>query len=171
VALPPITWASDTWRWGSARGDAHDAAAVVRAALNASADARKRWLVAMISTAPLPERNHVPWEECKLVLALAFQLSGHRGAHACASGAGSWLDVMENMRRGYYESDASVGGDVALARDMGERLDDAGRALIVEARGVASEATNGDEVWTHDAVRRATAAAVLLELDFLEVGI
>ena len=171
VVLPPITWASDAWRWGSAIGDAHDAAAVVRAALNASEDARKRWLVSMISTSPLPEQNYVPWEECKLVLALCWQLSGHRGAHACANGAGSWLDVMENLRRGYYEEDNSVGGDVALARDMGERLSEAGRGLIVDARRAASEATNGDEVWTHDAVRRATAAAVLLELEFLEVGI
>jgi hypothetical protein len=28
-----------------------------------------------------------------------------------------------------------------------------------------------DEVWVHDAVRRATCAAVLLELEFLEEGI
>ena len=88
-------WASDAWRWGSAIGDAHDAAAVVRAALNASEDARKRWLVSMISTSPLPEQNYVPWEECKLVLALSWQLSGHRGAHACANAYDVFTTVYE----------------------------------------------------------------------------
>jgi hypothetical protein len=43
--------------------------------------------------------------------------------------------------------------------------------LIKQAEEVAMEATSGDEFWTHDAVRRAACAAVLLDLEFLEVGI
>ena len=39
------------------------------------------------------------------------------------------------------------------------------------AEAVAEGATGGDEEWVHDAVRRATCAAVLLELGFLEEGI
>ena len=100
VVLPAETWTSPTWNWGSARGDAHDAAQVVRAHLNSSPEVRVR-LVAPISSTPLAPV--VPWEEAKLVMALAWQLAGHRGTDACASGEGSWLDVMERMRQGVYE--------------------------------------------------------------------
>ena len=85
---------------------------------------------------------------------------------------------MERMRQGWYEGGMDGenggrpgGGDRALARDMAQRVGPQGAALIVEAKAVAEGATDGDEEWVHDAVRRATCAAVLLELEFLEVGI
>ena len=85
------------------------------------------------------------------------------------------LDVTERMRQGIYEDTAerslSGGGDRALAYELGERLGPGGRGLIKQAEEVAMEATSGDEFWTHDAVRRAACAAVLLDLEFLEVGI
>ena len=122
-----------------------------------------------------PVQPTVPWEEAKLVMALAWQLAGHRGTDRCEGGDGSWLDVMERMRQGVYEDTAerslSGGGDRALAYELGERLGPGGRGLIKQAEEVAMEATSGDEFWTHDAVRRAACAAVLLDLEFLEVGI
>ena len=173
VPLPARTWSSPTWNWGSARGDAHDAAQHVRAHLNRDPETRKQWLVALISSTPV--QPTVPWEEAKLVMALAWQLAGHRGTDRCEGGDGSWLDVMERMRQGVYEDTAerslSGGGDRALAYELGERLGPGGRGLIKQAEEVAMEATSGDEFWTHDAVRRAACAAVLLDLDFLEVGI
>lgn len=173
VVLPAETWTSPTWNWGSARGDAHDAAQVVRAHLNRSPEVRKSWLVALISSTPLAPI--VPWEEAKLVMALAWQLAGHRGTDACGSGEGSWLDVMERMRQGVYEDTAekslSGGGDRALAFELAERLGPGGKALIKQASDVAIEATQGDEEWVHDAVRRAACAAMLLDLEFLEEGI
>ena len=111
VVLPAETWTSPTWNWGSARGDAHDAAQVVRAHLNSSPEVRKSWLVALISSTPLAPV--VPWEEAKLVMALAWQLAGHRGTDACGSGEGSWLDVMERMRQGVYED---TDGKIPLGR-------------------------------------------------------
>lgn len=173
VPLPLETWTSPTWNWGSARGDAHDAAAVVRAELNTDVERRREWLVALIQSTPM--MRLVPWEEAKLVMALAWQLSGHRGTDACETGDGSWLDVMERMRQGVYEDtdekSLSGGGDRALVYEMEQRLGPAGQGLMGQARQVASEATNGDEEWTHDAVRRAACAAMLLDLEFLEVGI
>jgi len=176
VDLPALTWNSPTWNWGSSRGDAHDAAQVVRRHLNGSPEVRRDWLVALISSTPLLAA--VPWEEAKLTMALAWQMSGHRGTDGCANGGGSWLEVMEHMRRGWYEGgmDGENGGkpgegDRALAREMAQRVGPDGAALIVEAKAVAEEATGGDEAWVHDAVRRASCAAVLLELGFLEEGI
>ena len=54
---------------------------------------------------------------------------------------------------------------------MAERLGPGGKALIKQASDVAIEATQGDEEWVHDAVRRAACAAMLLDLQFLEEGI
>jgi hypothetical protein len=171
--LPLETWTSPTWNWGSARGDAHDAAAVIRAELNTDMDRRREWLIALISSTPVMQL--VPWEEAKLVMALAWQLSGHRGTATCATGGGSWLDVMERMRQGVYEDteerSLSGGGDRALVHELRTRLGDAGRGLMRQAEEVAKDATDGDEEWTHDAVRRAACAALLLDLEFLEVGI
>ena len=85
------------------------------------------------------------------------------------------MDVMERMRQGVYEDtdekSLSGGGDRALVYELEQRLGPAGQGLMGQARQVASEATNGDEEWTHDAVRRAACAAMLLDLEFLEVGI
>lgn len=47
---------------------------VVRQKLNESPEVRKSWLIALISSTPLLAA--VPWEEAKLVMALAWQLSG-----------------------------------------------------------------------------------------------
>ncbi len=173
VRLPKETWTSPRWNWGSANGDAHDAAAVVRATLNTDVERRREWLVALISSTPV--MRLVPWEEAKLVMALAWQLSGHRGTDACARGDGSWLEVMERMRQGVYEDTTekslSGGGDRALVYEMEQRLGEAGTGLMQQAEKVAAEATDNDEEWTHDAVRRAACAALLLDLEFLEVGI
>ena len=174
--LPAVTWTSPTWNWGSARGDAHDCARVVRAHLNASTEARRQWLIALISSTPL--LCAVPWEEAKLVMALTWQLSGHRGADACKNGGGSWLEILEKMRQGWYEGGMDGedggrvgGGDRLLAREMAQRIGPEGAAMVMDAKATAEQATNGDEEWVHDAVRRATCAAVLLENGFLEEGI
>ena len=48
-----------------------------------------------------PSDDSVPWfTEVPLVMALAFQLSGHRRAEVCRSGNGTWLEVMAMMQRG-----------------------------------------------------------------------
>ena len=72
VALPPEPWTSPNWNWGSARGDAHDAARVVRGVLNESPSRRRDWITAMVQSTPSDDA--VPWEEVKLVMALAFYL-------------------------------------------------------------------------------------------------
>ena len=51
---------------------------VVRRQLNESSERRKEWLVALINSTPLIPV--VPWEEAKLVMALAWQLSGKEGS-------------------------------------------------------------------------------------------
>jgi hypothetical protein len=84
-------------------------------------------------------------------------------------------ELMERMRQGVYEDteekSLSGGGDRALVFEMSQRLGDGGKGLMKQAEDVAREATDGDEEWTHDAVRRAACAAMLLDLEFLEVGI
>ena len=52
-------------------------------------------------------------DEVKLVMALAFQLSGHRRAEVCESGNGTWLEVMAMMSRGYFEGGMTGGEDGA----------------------------------------------------------
>ena len=117
----------------------------------------------------------MPWEEVKLVMALAFQLSGHRRAEVCRSGNGTWLEVMAMMQRGYFEGgmtggDGGGGGDLALAMELEARLTPDGKNLLRDAKAAAS-ASGAPAAWVHDAVRRSAAMAVLLELQFLEVGI
>ncbi len=173
VALPPEPWTSPNWNWGSARGDAHDAARVVRGVLNESPSRRRDWITAMVQSTPSDDA--VPWEEVKLVMALAFQLSGHRRAEGCRSGNGTWLEVMAMMQRGYFEGgmtgrDGGGGGDLALAMELEARLTPDGKNLLRDAKTAAS-ASGAPAAWVHDAVRRSAAMAVLLELQFLEVGI
>ena len=173
VALPPEPWTSPNWNWGSARGDAHDAARVVRGVLNESPSRRRDWITAMVQSTPSDDA--VPWEEVKLVMALAFQLSGHRRAEVCRSGNGTWLEVMAMMQRGYFEGgmtgrDGGGGGDLALAMELEARLTPDGKNLLRDAKAAAS-ASGAPAAWVHDAVRRSAAMAVLLELQFLEVGI
>ena len=45
-----------------------------------------------------------------------------------------------------YDWGKPGGGDRALARDMAARVSPSGAALVVEAKAVAEDATNGDEV-------------------------
>ena len=171
VALPPEPWTSPKWNWGSARGDAHDAARVVRGVLNESPSRRRDWITAMVQSTPSDDA--VPWEEVKLVMALAFQLSGHRRAEVCRSGNGTWLEVMAMMQRGYFEGGMTGrdgGGDLALAMELEARLTPDGKNLLRDAKAAAS-ASGAPAAWVHDAVRRSAAMAVLLELQFLEVGI
>ena len=173
VALPPDPWVSPNWNWGSARGDAHDAARVVRDVLNESPERRRGWITAMVQSTP--QDDAVPWEEVKLVMALAFQLSGHRRAEVCKSGNGTWLEVMAMLSRGYFEGgmnggEDGAGGDVGLCQELEVRLTPDGKNLLKDAKRAASGAGAPAE-WVHDAVRRSAAMAVLLELQFLEVGI
>jgi hypothetical protein len=108
-------------------------------------------------------------------MALAFQLSGHRRAEVCKSGNGTWLEVMAMMSRGYFEGgmtggEDGAGGDVGLCQELEVRLTPDGKNLLKDAKRAASGAGAPAE-WVHDAVRRSAAMAVLLELQFLEVGI
>ena len=73
-----------------------------------------------------PKDDAVPWEEVKLVMALAFQLSGHRRAEVCKSGNGTWLEVMAMMSRGYFEG-GMTGGPRREERS-GEKVASAGFA-------------------------------------------
>eukprot|EP00958_Prasinococcus_capsulatus_P025674 scaffold4409_cov369-Prasinococcus_capsulatus_cf.AAC.27 len=88
-------WSSPTWRWGFAVGDAHDAAYIARSSLQ-SRDSRRSWLVQLAQTEP----STTPWEEVKLVLALAFQkVKLRRSAHArtCAFRRSTDCDASDNV--------------------------------------------------------------------------
>ena len=71
-------WASPTWNWGFAVGDAHNEAMRVRQQLSDSFDGgdvgamRRAWLVDMVGGS-----SAVGWEDVKLVLALKWQKASY----------------------------------------------------------------------------------------------
>eukprot|EP00242_Pyramimonas_sp_CCMP2087_P009927 CAMPEP_0198201992 /NCGR_PEP_ID=MMETSP1445-20131203/5038_1 /TAXON_ID=36898 /ORGANISM="Pyramimonas sp., Strain CCMP2087" /LENGTH=171 /DNA_ID=CAMNT_0043872685 /DNA_START=318 /DNA_END=833 /DNA_ORIENTATION=- len=160
-------WASPTWNWGSARGDAHDEALKIRTKLNAP-QSRSTWLEQMVTTDSL-----VSWSEVKLVLALKWQRAAHARRDGGEAGYGY---VMEQLRRAKYEG--SVEADKKFVSDMEERLAvivaDADRSKLREF----VEPMDGGQ-WM-DAVkresptgyhRRSVAAQVLVALKFVDDGL
>jgi len=114
-------WASDTWNWGYAVGDAHNEAMRVRKELRDTFDfeegdvgrIRRDWLVDMVAGS-----SEVDWEDVKLVLALKWQKAAREGRDGGVQGYGY---VMEQMRLAKYEG--SEAADLQLVTDMERRLD------------------------------------------------
>jgi len=163
-------WSSPTWRWGFAVGDAHDAAYIARSSLQ-SRDSRRSWLVQLAQTEP----STTPWEEVKLVLALAFQKAGHERRDG---GAGGWLEVMERMVLAEYEGDDGIG---YLAEDLRTRLPlllrspgpFQGMAEVPDAAAVVSSLVEaGSRIEsTEEGSTASRCVQVLAGLDFVDRGI
>ena len=89
-ALQPSNkmWGTAAWNWGSAVGDAHDAAAELRSALSTE-DARRDYLIAM-------RTGRVSEASAKLCFALT---------HTHCALAGPFNDAYSALVRGEYEND------------------------------------------------------------------
>mmetsp|Transcript_88793 Transcript_88793/g.250112 ORF Transcript_88793/g.250112 Transcript_88793/m.250112 type:complete len:209 (+) Transcript_88793:35-661(+) len=137
-------WGSPTWSWGTAVGDAHDAAAALRAKLAGTTE-RADWLEALIK-----DPDAVPWEDVKLALALLWQRIACEGRDM--PGPLGWSMLMSRMVDAVYEGEE---GDQILVADMDARL------TQVPEGNRADAAT-----W-----RRAVAACAFQQLDFVVGGL
>ena len=92
-ALQPTNkmWGTAAWNWGSAIGDAHDAAAELRSALSTE-DARREYLIAL-------RNGRISEASAKLCFALTCQRSG--GALPAP-----FNDAYSALVRGEYENDS-----------------------------------------------------------------
>jgi len=83
-----MSWADPEWKWGYGGGKAHDAAFVLRSALETE-DSRSEWVVALLNDDQNPE-----WEVVKLCLALKWQKAAREGRDG---GTGGYGDILERM--------------------------------------------------------------------------
>ncbi|KAK3271326.1 hypothetical protein CYMTET_20316 [Cymbomonas tetramitiformis] len=167
----PTGWASPTWNWGYANGDAHDAAYSLRQKL-AKEKARRKWLNSLACNPAL-----VPWEEVKLALALLWQKAARERRDGGLTG---WGFVLEQMSAARYEG--GLEADRRLVRDMAERLH-----LLEDISLELDECVIGDESFKrsaaavdkeepelasdYDTERRELAIQVLVGLDFMSGGL
>jgi hypothetical protein len=88
---PNKMWGTAAWNWGSAVGDAHDAAAELRSALSTE-DARRDYLIAL-------RNGRISEASAKLCFALTCQRTG-------SALPAPFNDAYSALVRGEYENDA-----------------------------------------------------------------
>ena len=93
-------WGTAAWNWGSAVGDAHDAAAELRSALSTE-DARREYLIAL-------RNGRISEASAKLCFALTCQRSG-------SALPAPFTDAYSALVRGEYERDAGFADLAACA--------------------------------------------------------
>lgn len=108
-------WTSDTWRWGYGQGTGHDCAMISRK-IYATPPLRAALVKSLIG-ATLEEP---PFEEVKLVLALAWQNGRWDGTDGGPGGYTDVLATMADARR--YEIGTDEDCSRQLVQDMQERF-------------------------------------------------
>jgi len=183
--VPGSGWSSPDWNWGYASGTGHDCAAICRArwgteearaalvdallkssssslVLDADADTDTDTDSAAIPDAALDP----PFEEVKLILALAWQRGRWDGTDGGRGGYGAVLSAMASADR--YEPSSNPDRSRALIGDMKSRFRFLGpsEAESAEMDGVDPEG-DGDL----DAARRKCAGLVLRAMGFVRNGL
>lgn len=152
--IPRSGWTSPDWNWGSGVGTGHDCAAICRKKCE-----RRQSRASLVTD--LLERKGPPFEEVKLVLALAWQRGRWDGSDGGPGGYGEVLNAMAQARR--YEVGDEC--DRLLVQDMKERyhlLDP------TDADKEAMLSLDGEDV---DGARRQCSGLVLKSMGFIENGL
>ena len=120
-----IAWSDPAWAWGSAKGEAHLAAAKLRASLD-SVEARE----AFLSSATAGEES---MEDCTLALALLLQKATKK-CYASRYGLEDeedqveWKELLEMMVEGQFEGGQR--GEARMVEAIGERVGLSERARL-----------------------------------------
>ena len=120
-----IAWSDPAWAWGSAKGEAHLAAAKLRASLD-SVEARE----AFLSSATAGEES---MEDCTLALALLLQKATKK-CYAARYGLEDeedqveWKELLEMMVEGQFEGGQR--GEAKMVEAIGERVGLSERARL-----------------------------------------
>ena len=147
-----IAWSDPAWEWGSAKGEAHLAAAKLRASLD-SVEARE----AFLSSATAGEES---MEDCTLALALLLQKATKK-CYAVRYGLEDeedqveWKELLEMMVEGQFEGGQR--GEAKMVEAIGERV-----GLSERARLSSLCALSGP---------RQSIVSVLKALEFVEHGL
>lgn len=156
--VPMSGWASPQWNWGYAVGTGHDCAKICRNMFS-SRESRNELIQTLIEPANDVSARTPPFEEVKLVLALAWQRR-----------RGPYLDVLDNMASCKYEPGderSIILCDQNLVRDMQVRY-----PLICEdpsdlQQMEALDVENADL----DLIKRRCSGLVLKAMGFKEFGL
>ena len=147
-----IAWSDPAWAWGSAKGEAHLAAAKLRASLD-SVEARE----AFLSSATAGEES---MDDCTLALALLLQKATKK-CYASRYGLEDeedqveWKELLEMMVEGQFEGGQR--GEAKMVEAIGERV-----GLSERARLSSLCALSGP---------RQSVVSVLKALAFVEQGV
>ena len=147
-----IAWSDPAWAWGSAKGEAHLAAAKLRASLD-SVEARE----AFLSSATAGEES---MDDCTLALALLLQKATKK-CYAVRYGLEDeedqveWKELLEMMVEGQFEGGQR--GEAKMVEAIGERV-----GLSERARLSSLCALSGP---------RQSIVSVLKALEFVEHGL
>ena len=147
-----IAWSDPAWAWGSAKGEAHLAAAKLRASLD-SVEARE----AFLSSATAGEES---MDDCTLALALLLQKATKK-CYAARYGLEDeedqveWKELLEMMVEGQFEGGQR--GEAKMVEAIGERV-----GLSERARLSSLCALSGP---------RQSIVSVLKALEFVEHGL
>ena len=120
-----IAWSDPAWAWGSAKGEAHLAAAKLRASLD-SVEARE----AFLSSATAGEES---MDDCTLALALLLQKATKK-CYAVRYGLEDeedqveWKELLEMMVEGQFEGGQR--GEAKMVEAIGERVGLSERARL-----------------------------------------
>jgi hypothetical protein len=152
--IPRSGWTSSAWNWGSAVGTGHDCAAICRRQFESRQS--RASLVADLSKGKGP-----PFEEVKLVLALAWQRGRWDGSDGGVGGYGEVLNAMAQARR--YEVGDEC--DRLLVQDMKERYH------LLDPTDVDKEAMLSLDGKDVDGARRRCSGLVLKSMGFIENGL
>lgn len=152
--IPNSGWTSPDWNWGYGTGTGHDCAAICRREF-ATRQSRASLVTDLLAM------EGPPFEEVKLVLALAWQRGRWDGSDGGRGGYGNVLNAMAQAER--YEVGDECNG--LLVQDMQERYHS------LDPTDADKEAMMTLDLENVDGARRRCSGLVLKSMGFIENGI
>ena len=172
--IPNSGWKSKQWNWGYAQGTGHDCAAICRRRWD-NRNERQKLVQSLLDPVEFKSTypdSEVPFEEIKLILALAWQRGRWDGSDGGPGGYGEVLSLMAEARR--YEDEDEVISALNFIEDISKRFETISRnaqelkrmkSIANDVRGKHAEK---EEVFMD---RREVAGMVLDAIDFVEKGL
>jgi len=165
-------WASPKWNWGYADGTGHDCAMICREQWN-SREARADLVNKLLNPLKVDERlsmqeiensREPPFEEIKLILALAWQ----RGRwDATDGGSGGYGEVLSMMAKAnIYELEDQDACSKILVQDMMDRFNLIASSAALDEMDILSKGCSDT-----DTLRRKCSGLVLREMGFITNGL
>jgi len=170
--IPESGWTSPKWNWGYASGTGHDCAMICRERWN-SRETRADLVNTLLNPPSIDESLTIqeidsfrdpPFEEIKLILALAWQRGRWDGTDGGVGGYGEVLSTMAEAKK--YESEDEDASSQLLVQDMIDRFHLISSSSVLKEMDVLTM-NCGDT----DTLRRKCTGLVLREMGFIANGL